>query len=414
MTIEAALVGAGQRGHHVYGRYALDHADRLRFTAVVDPDPARRARFGDAHSLAEVARYETIEQLLADRVPVAAVVASPDRAHADDALQLVDADVAVLVEKPMASSPDAAARLAAASDRGMLQVAHVLRSTVFFDAVHEIVTSGRLGDIVTALHTENVVAWHMAHSFVRGNWGRSAEATPMIVQKCCHDLDVLAWNLPEPVERVSSFGALRHFRPEHAPEGATARCTDGCEVVCPFDARTVYLDEARTGWPVHVITDDLSTEGRLEALRDGPYGRCVYQAGSDVVDHQVVAMEVGGGRSATLVMHGHSPREERTVAYHGTAASLTGVFGATSRLEVTDHRTGRVEPVSVDAPAGGHGGGDVGAIESFVSAVASGGPVSTSARDVLEGHLLAFAAEEARRSGEVIDMARYRRAHLPS
>jgi hypothetical protein len=39
----------------------------------------------------------------------------------------------------------------------------------------------------------------------------------MIVQKCCHDFDILTWNIPSPVTRLVSFGSLLEFRAERAP-----------------------------------------------------------------------------------------------------------------------------------------------------------------------------------------------------
>ena len=176
---------------------------------------------------------------------------------------------------------------------------------------------------------------------------------------------------------------------------------------CPFDARR-YLNPAWQGWPVHVVTDDLSLGGRSAALVDGPYGRCVYTAGSDVVDHQVVSMELASGASAVLVMHGHAAEEARTMRYDGTRATLRARFGWDSAIEVIDHATGEVEQVPVVAAADGHGGGDGGVMRSFLDAVAGGTPPMTSAEESLESHVLAFAAEEARRSGTVIDVERFR------
>jgi predicted dehydrogenase len=285
---------------------------------------------------------------------------------------------------------------------GSLHVAHVLRYTPFFRRLHALLPE--VGEIVTVEHRENVVAWHMAHSFVRGNWSKAAEATPMIVQKCCHDFDILAWNIPSPVTRLVSFGSLVEFRAERAPAGATERCLDCPVVDCPYDARPVYLDPARTGWPVSVITDDRSAAGRRQALRHGPYGRCAYRAGSDVVDNQVVAMQLANGGTATLTMHGHSHEEARTMRYDGTRATVRGVFGARQHLEIADHRSGRVSQVDIPRPVGGHGGGDHGIMESFVEAVTSGRPGPPEAASSLESHLLAFAAEHSRVTGETIDM----------
>lgn len=411
----AVMVGAGQRGYFTFGAYAAANPRQLRFVGVVDPNLARRQRFVAAHVGA--VEYPSVDEwLAAGKLADTAFIASPDRHHYAAATGALRLGYDVLLEKPMAATLAQSIDLVrTAQETGRtLAVAHVLRYTPFFRKLNEVIRSGRLGDIVTVEHRENVWSFHMAHSFVRGNWAISAAATPMIVQKCCHDFDILNWNLDSPVASLSSVGSLFHFTPANAPDGATARCTDGCPVEsCPFDARQ-YLNPAWTSWPVHVFTDDLSEQGRMTALRDGPWGRCVYSAGSDVVDHQVVTMQLESGASVVLVMHGHSAEDSRTMRYDGTRATLRGRFGRDSVIEVADHATGATEVVPIAAATGGHGGGDGGVIESFLDDVRAGRTPLTSAAGGVESHLLAFAAEEARLSGRRIDVSDYRAAALES
>ncbi len=406
---DAILIGAGQRGHFVYGRWALDHPQRLRIVAVADPRPDRIKRFGDAHGIPASHRFGNPDTLLAiPRIAPAAIIASPDRTHHRHVLAALRAGYHVLAEKPMASTLAECVELVDESARSQatLHIGHVLRFTPFFQTLREVLRSGRLGDIVTVEHRENVRSWHMAHSYVRGNWGRGEIATPMIVAKCCHDFDILHWNLGSPVTRLSSVGSLFEFHPERAPEGATARCTDPCPVKdCPYDARRIYLDPAMQGWPIHVITDDMSQEGRLEALQQGPYGRCAYQAESNVVDHQIVTMELESGASVALVMHGHSHEESRTMRYDGTRATLRGFFGRQQSITVFDHVSGKPEEIAIGTGVGGHGGGDGGIMEAFLATVETGAPPATPASESLESHFLAFLAEEARKTGMVIDVA---------
>lgn len=405
---EAILIGAGQRGHFVYGRWALDHPGRLRIVAVADPRPDRVERFGDAHSIPASHRFDNPDTLLAlPRIAPAAIIASPDRMHHRHVLGALEAGYHVLAEKPMAATLAECVELVDASTRSpaSLHIGHVLRFTPFFQTLKEVVQSGRLGDIVTVEHRENVRSWHMAHSYVRGNWGRAESATPMIVAKCCHDFDILHWNLDSPVTRMSSVGSLFEFLPERAPKGATARCTDPCPVAdCPYDARRIYLDPAMQGWPIHVITDDLSREGRIEALQNGPYGRCAYRAESNVVDHQMVTMELESGTSVALIMHGHSHEESRTMRYDGTRATLRGFFGRQQSITVIDHVSGQPEEIPIESGVGGHGGGDAGIMEAFLATVETGAPPATPATESLESHFLAFLAEEARKSGAVVDV----------
>lgn len=406
---DAILIGAGQRGHHVYGRWALDHPDRLRIVAVADPRPDRIERFADAHGISASHRFGNPDTLLAiPRIAPAAIIASPDRTHHRHVLAALRAGYHVLAEKPMASTLAQCFELVEASTRAeaTLHIGHVLRFTPFFQTLREVIRSGRLGDVVTVEHRENVRSWHMAHSYVRGNWGRGELATPMIVAKCCHDFDILHWNLGSPVTSLSSVGSLFEFHPERAPAGATARCTDPCPVTdCPYDARRIYLDPSMQGWPIHVITDDLSPEGRLEALKHGPYGLCAYRAESNVVDHQVVTMQLASGTSVALIMHGHAHEESRTMRYDGTRATLRGVFSRQQSIVLIDHVSGKSEEIPIRTAIGGHGGGDGGILEAFLATVDTGAPPATPASESLEGHFLAFLAEEARTTGTVIDVA---------
>lgn len=419
-SITAAMIGAGQRGFYSYGPYALQYPNELKFVAVAEPNAARRQRFADAHDIPLARRFERWEDLL-DEGQLADTLfnMTMDQTHFPSTMAALEAGYDVLLEKPMASRLEHNVQLVQTAERTgrVLQVCHVLRYTPFFSTLHDILVSGRLGDIITVEHRENVVYWHMAHSYVRGNWRNVSVAAPMILAKCCHDLDILYWNLGRPVQRLQSFGSLIHFRPENAPGGATLRCTDGCPVAedCPYDARRIYLtpspgDPDRIGWPISVISEDLSVEGRRHALEAGPYGRCVYHSDNDVVDHQTVNMEFEGGTSVVLFMHGHSHEESRTMRYDGTRATLRGKFDYRNGwIEIHDHLTNQKEDVEIPATVGGHGGGDFGVVRSFVRAVNGEEQALTPAREALESHLLAFAAEQARVEGTIIEMDDFRR-----
>ena len=230
----------------------------------------------------------------------------------------------------------------------------------------------------------------------------------MILAKCCHDLDILYWNMGQPVKRLHSFGSLRHYRPENAPEGAMMRCTDGCLVDCQWDTRKLYMGDY-SKWIVMALGTDTSEAGRLKALQEGEYGRCIYHCDNDVVDNQTVSMEFEDDTTVTLIMHGHSHKEGRTMRYDGTRATLRGRFEADIQsIEIHDHLTDECEEVSIPKATSGHGGGDNGIVNSFVRAMRGEEVALTTARESLESHLMAFAAEESRLTGMVVDMDEFR------
>ena len=462
--IPILLFGAGNRGMSVYGHYALAHPDQVRFVAVAEPNPVRREQFARDHGIPAEYQFASWQEALQGGKMASAVLnATQDEMHHASSLAAIAAGYDMLLEKPIAPTlADTLEIVQAAESSGrLLMICHVLRYTEFFQKVHQILTSGRLGQVVHVAQAENVSYFHMAHSYVRGNWRSRAQSAPMILAKCCHDLDLLYWFLGERAETLSSTGNLLHFHGANAPEGAPERCTDGCRAAetCPFFAPRIYLESlpikaavarssrplirtigqlalhrpglatllgkiippVRTlteysGWPRSTITEfPEEDEAVVDALRSGPYGRCVYHCDNDVVDHQVVSMAFPSGVTSTLTMHGHSHEESRTLRVDGSQATLLGKFAYSQAwLEIHPHRPGaQVErftfPTEVDQTSG-HGGGDAGLMQRFVGAMHGEQAPLTSARDALESHLMAFAAEDARLEQRTIDMRGYRQS----
>jgi hypothetical protein len=167
------------------------------------------------------------------------------------------------------------------------------------------------------------------------------------------------------------------------------------------------------GWPRSIISDQPADLSSLrEALEVGPYGRCVYRCDNDVVDHQIVLMELENGISVSFTMHGHSGEEGRTIRIDGSQASLFGKFSWNiSYIELHQHRGGHIQRIDLpnNIEEGEHGGGDSGLMHAFVKALdGTQQETLTDARSALESHLMAFAAEQARTTNTIIDMAAYR------
>ena len=411
--VQVVIVGAGSRGFWSYGNWILDHADQIRVVAVAEPDPVRRERFAQAHQLPPDRVFADHNELFAQgQLAQGLINATMDRQHVETTLGALGVGYDVLLEKPMATTPHDCVRLVRAAELAgkMLSICHVMRYSPFYVTLYQTLRSGDVGEVMTVDHRENVAFWHQAHSFVRGNWGNSSGSAPMILTKSCHDMDALFWLLGRRVVKLSSFGTLTHFRPGCAPQGAPERCTDGCPhwEDCPYYAPRIYLRDYG-GWPVNVITADMSYQGRMQALRTGPYGRCVYRCDNDVVDHMTINMLFEGDLTATFTMHAFSHENCRTMRYDGTKASLKG-HGGKGELTLYDFRTMEERAIPIPEVGGGHGGGDHGVMTAFVKALnGEASALHTTARDSLESHLMAFAAEESRmKGGQVIDMDEYR------
>jgi len=410
--IRLAVVGAGSRGN-TYARLAVD-SGRAVVAAVAEPRAPRRDMTADRYGVRPEHRFESWTDLVTARPPVdAVIVATPDRLHAEPAAAFAELGYHILLEKPMAPTEDECRRIVDAVERSgvVLMVCHVLRYTAYTRRLEDLIASGRIGDIVSVQHLEPVGWWHQAHSFVRGNWRREDQSSSMLMAKSCHDIDWLGHIVGRPARRVSSFGGLYEFTRARKPDGAGDRCLDcAVERDCPYSAKKIYLDRVSDpdwhDWPLSVLSAQVTYASIEAALRDGPYGRCVYECDNAVVDHQVVNLEYEGGVTASFTMTAFTAFDFRQTRVFGTRGAIEGDG---RRLTVLDFVTGRPETIEVMPPddpsaAKGHGGGDHGLVTAFLDAVVNADPdrVATGARASLHSHQVVWAAEKARTTGSVV------------
>ena len=404
----AVVLGGGSRGC-AYSAYAEEHPQELRIVAVAEPREDRRNLLADRLGVPEESRFADWRALLAHpRMADCAFVCTMDDDHTAPAIHAMELGYHVLLEKPMSNTEEECrAIVAKAKETGCtLSVCHVLRYTPFYMTLKRLIDQGQIGEVTTINQIENVGYWHQAHSFVRGNWRTVRETSPMILQKSCHDMDIILWLMGKDCRRVQSFGSLRHFCPENAPAGAPTRCLDGCPHAerCPYYAPKLYMNMNLAGWPVDVITTDLSEEGRRKALEEGPYGRCVYQCDNDVVDRQVVNLEFEGGGVATFTMTGLTADFCRQLKIFGTRGQIQANMGT---KEIVLQRFGEEKvtvPVDMGAEASGHGGGDFGILRDFLQILRHGGTSRSSAEVSLQSHLICFAAERSRKEHIVVEL----------
>lgn len=410
--VSVALIGAGERGMNCYAPYALRNPQEIEFVAVADADPEKVEKFKTTYNLSEDMCFGSWEEMLErPKLADAVIICTSDRLHYIPTIKALERGYHVLLEKPMSPDPLECIKLdeGARMYKRLLSVCHVLRYTDFYSTVKKLLDEGKIGDLVSIHHIENVGYWHQAHSFVRGNWRNSKESSPMILAKCCHDTDILLWLANADCERIASFGSLMHFKKENAPKGAPERCLDGCpaEKSCPYYAPDLYLTE-NTDWPTSAISLDRSLEARIKALKEGPYGRCVYHCDNDVVDHQVVSMEFSNGVTATFTMCAFSHDVFRETKLMGTMGEICG-SPEKNVIEVYDFKSGKKEVINLSSSEFGHSGGDDGIMRDFVRLVRSDGREQgrTDSSISVQSHLIAFAAEKSRLEKRTVDLKEY-------
>lgn len=412
--MKLALIGAGQRGM-IYAEYAY-FKKNAEITAIVEPHDERRKIAAEKFNVKAENCFTNVEDFYAKgKICDAIILATMDKQHFDHTMAALDVGYDILLEKPVSPDPKECILISEKANKlgKKIIVCHVLRYTRFFSKLKEIIDSGELGRVVAIQHNENVGNFHIAHSFVRGNWRRKDETSPIIMQKSCHDMDILTWLVGSEAKKISSFGSLAHFKPECAPEGAAKRCLD-CKVEnCQYNAVKAYMP-VRGGWPAVLLGSDQSEEGIMKALETSQYGRCVYHCDNDVCDNQVTIIEFKNGVNVAFTLSGFTNRMCRTLKImceYGEirADDLTETIEVTrfnsNSVDETNQRVIRVEKVD-----GFHGGGDSLLMEDFIANLEGNSSDSKTAIDrSIESHIMACAAEHSRVTGTVVDIDEFKK-----
>ena len=408
--VTAIVIGAGARGAKAYAGYAKLHPNELEITGVVEPVKERVDAIKKRFSIPEERCFSDYKDLFArEKLADAVFICTQDNMHIEPAKLALEKGYHILLEKPISPKADEICeleKLAKKNDR-IISVCHVLRYTPFFKTLKELLNQKRIGRLISVQHNENVAYWHHAHSFVRGHWRNTAESSPMILAKCCHDMDILLYLIGSSCKKISSFGSLTHFKKENMPKGAPKRCIQGCPSgdSCPFNALTLYSTGGRMeDWlGIETMGFEADEESFIKGLETSPYGRCVYQCDNDVVDHQVVNMEFENEVTVAFTMCAFTSDCSRTMKFMGTKGEILGNMEEKSII-VKDFETGNIERICIHSCDEGHSGGDAGIVHSFVRAVNGTVKDNSSLAEAVQSHMMAFAAEKSRLTGSVIEM----------
>lgn len=398
--VTVVAIGAGNR----MNAYAELHPSEMCIVAVVEPNAVRRQQLAQRCNVPDSHCFESWEECMdRGKMADAVFICTPDHLHYEPTMKALQLGYDVLLEKPIAQSWQECLDIVnkARELHRIVGVCHVLRYHPYFKKFREIVSGGKLGELISVNHVEAVGIERMTHAFVRGLWRRESETNPMILSKACHDLDLLVWLTGKKCKQVSSYGTLKWFRSENAPEGSTLRCTDGCRVErqCPYSALELYYRKRR--WLRHfdLAAGADADEVILRELQTGPYGRCVYHCDNDVVDHQVVSMLMEDEVTVNFSMDAFTRDSGRRTHFMFSGGE---VYGDETTLTVRYfHSACEDEIYDFSAYSGEcsyHGGADQEIVRDFIRAVRlrRGDALLTNIESSLESHRIAFEIEVQR------------------
>lgn len=365
-TFRIACIGLGHRLAQII--VLLQRAaPQMAFVAYADPAPAGLPRL-QRHGIDPRAHLDPAAMLRSVR-PDAVMIGSPNHLHLHHLELALDSDARIFCEKPLVRTEQEsfviAERLAGeATDRVIVGL--VLRSLPVIERTLSLVREGGLGTLISFEANEHL---HPEHGgFLRRDWRRKRRyAGSYLLDKCCHDIDLLNALVGSRPCRVASFGANRIFTPKHAALGEGG------------DYR-----QWPTGW---------SGSERI------------FDSDADTYDVQTLMLEYESGVIGSFHSNSHVNPPRRSWLVAGTEASLE-VDLRRGRLERFPARD--VDPAERqtfgDGDTRNHSGADPAMARDLAAAWLEGRTFPVSARDALTAGLVVMAADRAAATGQVVDL----------
>ncbi|AJE87600.1 MULTISPECIES: Gfo/Idh/MocA family protein [Streptomyces] len=367
--LRLAVVGLGLRATLAKEAHRPGAGAAVVAAADTDPGSHPRARewFGDGVRL-----YGGHRELLAGEDLDAVFVITPDHTHEAIVTDLLDAGVAVFVEKPLAITTEGCDRVLAAARRGgaRLYVGHNMRHMPVVRVMRELIRRGEIGE-VKAVWCRHFVG-HGGDFYFKDWHADRRNTTGLLLQKGAHDLDVIHWLAGGYTEHVTALGAL-----------------------------TLYGDIAdRSGQrPGAVMPDWYDPERNWPPLSLTGLNPVV-----DVEDLSMMTMRLQNGVHASYQQCHYTPDYWRNYTVIGTEGRLEnfGDHGESAEVRVWQRRSGYRADADLVVPmptaAGGHGGADPLLVEEFLRFVRVGGETDTSPIAAREAVAAGCAATESLRN----------------
>lgn len=377
--IGIGILGLGGRGVYFGGKMPT-YAPDSYIACVCDPIPekcdAARAVLGK-----EVRAYTSTQEFLKDPELDAVIVTTPDKAHAECAVEVLKAKKHLYLEKPMAQTIEDCDRIIEAwkgSDT-VFMVGLELRYCTLMQQTKALIDAGEIGRIITGSVIDNV---SVGGQYFYHNQCRYEDfIKTLVLQKGTHSLDLANWLVGSTPKRVFSSAGLDVFG---GNESEDKHCSD-CEKAqtCPYfmDAGQFKMDYGQI----------------IRKHQD----LCVYAKDCDVPDNSQVLIDYANGARITYLECHFTPEYTREFMFIGDKGKIEAFYDNEQNFKIKLWKRHEKEPQYFYPPKsdGGHGGGDPGIVRDFIGLVKRGTPCMRGVKGARDSAAIAIAAFDSDKSG---------------
>ena len=365
--IKVAVIGAGSRARGVVSNLIRDSKENVEIAAAFDPDETVLRETVESWRHTGITKLCTsYQEAVATPGVEWVMVFSPNAFHKEHILAAFAAGKHVFSEKPLATSiEDCQAIYEAHRKSGLLfATGFVLRYAPIYRKGKEILDSGKLGRLLDIEGNERITPAH--GGYIMCNWRRHTKfAGPHILEKCCHDLDLINWFCGSLPTRVAAVGGRDFFKSENR------------FLMEKYGAKTF-----KSWWDPHAAESPFSDD---TDLMDSLFSVAEFRNRIRVSFNATMCNAIPERR----LFFGCSEGSMKLDLYTGILEYRTLADEGVMRLNISGD---------------GHGGGDDFIMKDLYETMTLGTPPKCSGTEGLLSAVYALALDRAADSGQVVDL----------
>lgn len=372
-SVGIGMIGCGSMGRAIAKRLAAVDPN-LKINSIYDPDNRSvNAVLEEITPSAKV--YSDYMSLINSDDVDWVMISSWNSFHKDQIISAFEAGKNVFCQKPLATNfEDCKAIYKSWLDhQSLFNIGFTLRYSPHYRRIKQIIDSGQIGYIISMEFNETLEFNH--GGYILGDWRRlQKNAGTHLLEKCCHDIDLVNWMTNSRAKRTASFGGLNFFIPQN-------------EYHIERIGKDINNNSAYSSWPGLIKLNPFTSD-------------------KDIVDNQVAIIEYENGVRAAFHSNSNAGIPERRMYILGSEGSIRAdVLEGKIELKRIGFDTKIIDEST--GASGIHGDGDDTLVRELADSMLNNSTPNVGLKQGLLSSITCFAIDESMAAGTMIDLEKY-------
>jgi predicted dehydrogenase len=347
----------------------LEINSTIKIVSVYDPDLNSINKF-KKDFIGNIKICKTEEELISDQDITWVFIGSYNSFHKEQIIKSIKANKNIFCEKPITINIRECMEVKSAYQNKELNfiISYPLRYSNHYKKIKELINKKEIGNIISLEFNEVIGFNHGA--FIMSDWRRFKKYSGgFLLEKCCHDFDLINWLIEDIPKKVASFGG-----------------------------RNIFIEKNNFIYPDLQIYEN-TINNNLKSVFNP------FLSDKDIIDNQVAILEYRNGIRATFHTNSGSSIPERRMYICGTKGTIRADL-LTGRIEIRKLNSKEIEIFTDELNKESHGRGDLHLMEELNKIILNQNIIKKEVDDSIKSVITCLAVDYARENGEIISLER--------